>query len=178
MSLEMIARTMQFILAPTVMVNACAVLLGGLLAHYASINLRLRDMNRERLERLRDASSGYADDLTLERLSEIDTQLPELLQRHQLVRNALFFVYAGAAFCVVSMLLIAIAMVLVSLTVSVAALVVFLIGTGLVLIGLLVVSLEIWRSHRAVEFEVSRVSSIATPQPAALRIQSSQGGQP
>jgi Protein of unknown function (DUF2721) len=176
MTLEMIAKTMQFILAPTVLVNACAVLLGGLLAHYAAINVRLRDMNRERLERLRDANAGGADALTLERLSEIDTQLPELLQRHRLVRDALLFVYAGASCCVLSMLLIALANALESRVVSGLALLVFLLGTALALLGLLVVSFEIRRSHRALEFEVSRVSGIGAPQLAPARIQS-QGGQ-
>jgi Protein of unknown function (DUF2721) len=177
MTLEMIAKTMQFILAPTVLVNACAVLLGGLLAHYAAINLRLRGMSRERLERLRDVGSGHADTLTLERLSEIDAQLPELLQRHRLVRDALLFVYAGASCCVLSMLLIATANALESRVVSTLALLVFLTGTALALLGLLVVSLEIRRSHNALEFEVSRVSGIETPQLAPARIQSSQGGQ-
>jgi Protein of unknown function (DUF2721) len=173
-SLEMIAKTMQFILAPTVMVNACAVLLTGLLAHYGAINDRLRNLNRERLERLRNAASGIDAALTLERLNEIDTQLPELLQRHKLLRNALNFVYSGAVCCVLSMLLIALANTLESHWVSVAALLVFLLGTASVLIGLLVVSLEIRRSHHAVEFEVLRVSSLATP-PLAVSV--SPGGQ-
>ncbi len=174
MNLEMIAKTMQFILAPTVMVNACAVLLTGLLAHYGAINGRLRDLNRERLECLRNAASGFDTALTLERLSEIDTQLPELLQRHKLMRNALVFVYLGAVCCVLSMLLIALANALESQWVSVAALLVFLLGTASVLIGLLVVSFEIRRSHGAVEFEVSRVSGLATP---PLTVSVSPGGQ-
>jgi hypothetical protein len=176
MTLEMIVRTMQFILAPAVMVNACAVLLGGLLAHYATVNSRLREMNRERLECLRDAGRDQTDAITLERLNEIDTQLPELLVRHRLLRNALLFVYSAAAFCVVSMLVIALATLLESLAVSVLALVVFLLGTGLALTGLLVVSLEIRRSHHAIDFEVSRISSIGRAQ-AATQVASTHGGQ-
>jgi Protein of unknown function (DUF2721) len=176
MTLEMIARTMQFILAPAVMVNACAVLLGGLLAHYAAINARLREMNRERLERVQHPGRDQPDAITLERLNELDTQLPELLIRHRLVRNALLFVYSAAAFCVISMLVIALAIVLESLMVSVLALVVFLLGTGLALTGLLIVSLEIRRSHHAIDFEVSRIASIGRSQ-AATQVASTHGGQ-
>lgn len=172
MTLEMIARTMQFILAPAVMINACAVLLSGLLAHYAAINTRLRDLGRERLERVRDETNR----LTLERLSEIDVQLPDLLRRHGLLRDAILLVYSGVSCFVASMLVIAVATALENLTVSLVALIVFLLGTGLALLGLLVVSVEIRRSHRAVAFEVSRISSIGASSAAMARIPINPGG--
>jgi hypothetical protein len=160
MNLEMIVRTMQFILAPAVMINACAVIITGLLSHYAVINARLRDMNRERLAQLRLSDQNAATDaLTLERLGEIDAQLPELLHRHRLIRDAVLFVYGGVFFFVTSMLVIALADALNLTWVSVAALIVFLVGTALVLAGVFTVALEIRRSHLAVEFEVNRVSS-------------------
>jgi Protein of unknown function (DUF2721) len=159
MNLEMIARTMQFILAPAVMINACAVIITGLLGHYAVINARLRDMNRERLSQLRLTDQDAATDaLRLERLGEIDAQLPELLYRHRLIRDAVLFVYGGVFLFVVSMLVIAVAGASNTTWVSVAALIVFLAGTALVLVGVFTVALEIRRSHLAVEFEVNRVS--------------------
>jgi hypothetical protein len=178
MNLEMIARTMQFIIAPAVMINACAVLLTGLLAHAAAINARLRDMNRERIEHLRYVHHDSADALTLERLGEIDTQLPELLYRHRLVRDALLYVYSGVACFVASMLVIAVATALASLVVALVALVVFMLGTGLALMGLLVVSLEIRRSHLAVEFEASRVVRIGMSQTPPAWFQSPQAQAP
>jgi hypothetical protein len=66
--------------------------------------------------------------------------------------------------------------VLESLVVSVLALVVFLLGTAFALTGLLVVSLEIRRSHHAIDFEVSRISSIGRPQ-TATQAASIRGGQ-
>ena len=162
MNLEMIVRTMQFILAPAVMINACAVILTGLLGHYAAINNRLRDMNRERLAQLRTVGSAeleQPDPLTLERLGEIDAQLPELLLRHRLIRDAVLFVYGGMFLFIASMLVIALGAWAGMNWISVAALIVFLAGTVLVLIGVFTVALEIRRSHLAVEFEVSRVSN-------------------
>ena len=49
MNAEMVARIIQLILAPVVMISACAILESGLLGHYASINARLRNMTHERL---------------------------------------------------------------------------------------------------------------------------------
>ncbi len=49
MTAEMVTRIIQTIIAPVVMVNACAIILGGLLNHSATINARLRGMARERL---------------------------------------------------------------------------------------------------------------------------------
>ena len=156
MSLEMIARTIQFILAPAVVVNACAVMLGGLLAHYAAINDRLRALNRERLERLKNPS----DPITLERLHEIDVQTPALLKRQRLVRNAVFSIYLAISVFVISMFVIAVAVVLAAAWVSTLALIVFLSGALLLLLGLGFITLEIFGSHRSIEFEVGRVSRL------------------
>ena len=158
MNLEMIARTIQFILAPAVVVNACAVMMGGLLAHYAAINDRLRALNRERLERLKNPS----DPITLERLHEIDVQTPELLKRHRLARNAVFSIYLAISVFVISMFVIAVAVVLAATWVSTLALIVFLSGALLLLLGLGFITLEIFGSHRSIEFEVRHVSSLNT----------------
>jgi Protein of unknown function (DUF2721) len=158
MNLEMIARTIQFILAPAVVVNACAVMMGGLLAHYAAINDRLRALNRERLERLKNPD----DPITLERLNEIDMQTPTLLKRHRLARNAVFSIYLAISVFVISMFVIAVAVVLEAVWVSTLALIVFLSGALLLLLGLGFITLEILGSHHTIEFEVRRVSSLKT----------------
>ena len=40
------------------MVTSCAILIGGMLTHYAAINDRLRGMTRERLSLLRQPSGA------------------------------------------------------------------------------------------------------------------------
>lgn len=50
---EMIARNIQIILAPAVMITACGILLGVLHGRYQTINDRLRLMTAERLALLR-----------------------------------------------------------------------------------------------------------------------------
>ncbi len=77
MNAEMVTRIVQTIIAPVVMVNACAILLGGLLNQSAAVNDRLRGMTRERIEMLGTSGAVTADRLLAERLDEIDTQLPD-----------------------------------------------------------------------------------------------------
>lgn len=155
----MIARTIGFILAPAVMINACAVALNGLLAHYAAINDRLRGLAKERLELLRlrvEASRGL---FVGERLEEIDTQLPQLLVRHALMRTSILWVFIAVSLYVVTMLIIALAA-FSAPWVATLALVLFLLGTAALLGGVSLTVLEIYRSHGAVDYEVRQVSRL------------------
>src|SRR5690242_1704183 len=105
MSAETVTRTIQLILAPVVMVSACAIFVGGLLSHYEALNARMRAMTRERLEILRN--SAQTDRFLDERMAELDVQLPQLLQRHALIHHALLAAYSGILILVASMCAIA-----------------------------------------------------------------------
>lgn len=97
------------------------------------------------------------DDFTRERLREIDTQLPQLLHRHKLVRDAVLYVYDAILILVASMLVIAAAVITQSGYVAFAALIVFLIGTGALLVGVLITTTEVRHSHHEVMYESQRV---------------------
>jgi len=164
-SAQTVAQTIQFILAPVVMVSSCAILLTGFLARYAGINDRMRAMTQERLGLLRaapdDATGSTATDpLVAERLGEIDRQLPELLRRHELVRDSVLVVYLAILVFVASMFVVAVATLTGLAGFAVAALGLFLTGTALLLIGVLLTASEVRGSHAAVEFEVTRVLSL------------------
>jgi hypothetical protein len=152
MSAEVIARTIMFILAPVVMVNATAQVLNGVLSHYAGLNDRMRKLAHERLELLR----ANADPFMAERLREIDAQLPDMLHRHHLTRNAILYMSISIGLYVLTMLLIALATFGAS-WVETLALIVFLISTVGMLLGIGFKVLEIRNSHRAVQFEVERI---------------------
>lgn len=156
MNAEMIARTIGFILAPAVMVTACAVTLNGLLTHYAAINDRLRVLVKERLELLVEASPGL---FLGERLEEIDTQLPQLLMRHKLMRDSILLVFIAVLLYVVSMLVIALAAFGAD-WIATLALGLFLLSTAVLLSGTLLTAMEIYRSHSAVGYEVQQVSQL------------------
>ena len=162
MTAEMVARTIQLILAPVVMVSACGLVLNGVLARYAAVNDRLRALSRERLDLLR-AQGGViagADALTVERLSEIDAQVPHLLRHHKRLHDAVLAVYCAILVFVASMFVIAVAAMGTAAWLASAALVTFLAGTGVLLLGVLLTALEVRTSHVAVHFEVKRVMEL------------------
>jgi hypothetical protein len=150
-----IGRTIQLILAPAVMITACSITMGGLFSHYEAVSARLRMMARERLDLLRKVPEG--DELAPERLAEIDHQVPDLLRRHDLVRNALVAIESSVALFVACMLTIAAATVSGATVIASVVLALFLLGTLLLLIGVLISAVEIGVSHRALAFEVRRV---------------------
>lgn len=152
MNAEMIAHTIMFILALAVMLNATAVLFNGLLSDSALLNERMRRLAYEGLELLR----AVQDVLNLERLQEIDTELPAMLHRHKMLRNAILLISIAIAPYVVTMLLIGLAAFGV-LWVETAALILFLFSTALMLVGILYKVLEVHSSHFTVAFEVERI---------------------
>jgi hypothetical protein len=166
MDVQTVAQTIQLIIAPVVMVTACSILFGGLNARYSVINDRLRSMARERLDLLRAAGGSSlsvganADDYTVERIGQIDRQVPSLLDRHRLIRNALLaIVYATATF-VATMLVTAIAVASRSTLVAVVVLLTFVLGLVLLLVGLGLAAVEIRQSHVSVDYEATRVMSL------------------
>lgn len=163
MSAAAVASTIQLILAPAVMVTACAILLGGPLSHYAALNDRLRALSRERLDLLRqaNAASAPADAFIPERFEEIDKQIPDLLHRHKLERNAVLSVYCAVLTFLITMFVIAVAAAADSAAIATFALVLFLIGTAILALGVLITAIEVRQSQRAVEYEVRRVAGLA-----------------
>jgi len=157
---EDIARTIQLILAPVVMVTACAITLGALLGHYQAVNDRLRAMGRERLDLLR--SGVQADAVGRERLAEIDVQAPDLLRRHRYLRDSVLSIDIAILLFVGCMLAIAIATTTGSSGVAIGVLGLFLLGTLALLVGVLLSALEIRRSHGALAYEIGRIFSLKT----------------
>ncbi|MCG3211221.1 MAG: hypothetical protein FOGNACKC_04860 [Anaerolineae bacterium] len=161
MNPEVIVGTIQVILAPAVMVTSCAILLGGILGHYTGINQRLRAMAQERLQILRaSGASASTDTLATERLDEIDTQIPDLIDLYQQVRNAILALYLATAIFLADMLIIALAVVVSLDWLGVASLLGFLIGTTTLLWSILLMVREIWAANRATQFEITRVLNL------------------
>jgi hypothetical protein len=162
MSAEVIARTIQLILAPVVMVTSCAILLGGILGHYSGINQRLRAMAQERLQILRASGLSVAPDtLTAERLHEIDMQLPDLVNLYHQVRNVILVIYLAIAIFLTDMLIIALAVLTRLDWIGFVSLLGFLVGTAALLWGIVLMVREVRASHWATHFEVMRVLNLS-----------------
>jgi hypothetical protein len=167
MSAETVSRTIMLILAPVVMFSACSIFVGGVLSHYTSIGDRIRALTRERLELLRmlrtmqDGSPDAARAIALERLEEIDGQLPDLLGRHQLVHHAALAVYAAIGIFILTMCIIALTAAVSADWVAVLVFGVFLAGVLVVLLGVGLITLEVRTSRRALQYEAARVARLA-----------------
>ena len=116
-------------------------------------------MHHERLELLERLGHTTSSDVPAEgfsshRIHEIEVQLPPLLHQHKLLRNAVLTENAAIAFFVTSMFIIALAALTNSTLIAIAALFIFLIGTGALLVGVIITTLELSRSQHEVAYEI------------------------
>ena len=159
MTIDSIIRTISLILAPAVMISSCAIFLNGIITRYESVGARMRVMHHERLELLQGldhitSSGASTDGFSTHRIHEIEVQLPRLLHQHKLLRNAVLTENTAIAFFVTSMVIIALAALTNSSLIATAALLSFLIGTGALLVGVIITTLELSRSQREVAYEI------------------------
>ena len=158
MDIEMVARNIQIILAPVVMVTACAILLQGLLARYAALNERLRGLAIERLKLLTGMSS--TDQFQMARLQVVDKQLPLLLGHYRRSRNSVVTVYGAALIFIADMFVIALAALNMTAWLATVALLIFLAGVAVLFSGVLLIALEIRTSQQALQDEVNSVLAL------------------
>ncbi len=158
-----ITATIQLIIAPVVMISACSIFVNGLLTRYGAINDRMRFMARECLElRFGTASQPMTAQTpyVVERLAQIDHQLPALLQRHKRLRDSILMLYVSVLLFVADMFVIA-AAASGQDWLSNLVLIVFLISTISFFIGVLFAVIEIRSSHLTIMYEVTRVASLS-----------------
>jgi hypothetical protein len=118
--------------------------------------------------------SNGAQSLLVERLDEIDGQLPDMVYRHRLVHHALLAVYAAIGILVLTMFIIALTATINADWVGPLVFGVFLIGVLLTLVGVLLVSAEIRTSRRSLSFEVERVRRLPASVTKALSAETVQ----
>jgi uncharacterized protein DUF2721 len=166
MTIETIIRTISLILAPTVMITSCMLFLNGLFARYEHITARMRAMHRERLDLFQAlspvGSSALQRKIVLggQRIVEIEQQLPKMLRRHKLVRNAVVVIGTAIVIFVLSMFIIALATLTNSSLTAEIALLAFLTGTGALLVGVLFTTWELSQSHLEVVYEIEHGLSL------------------
>src|SRR5260370_4535829 len=152
MSIDTITHTISLILAPVVMISSCARFVNGMLRHYQSIAARLRAMHRERLELLQTVGTSttaeVSVDIIVQRILEIDTQLPNMLRRHKLIRDAVVAIGVAISIFITSMFIIALATAANSPLAAVIALLPFLIAKGSLSVGVLTTTRQLFPSAR------------------------------
>jgi hypothetical protein len=160
-------RAIEAMVAPVVLITTSAILSGGVLSMYGSVNDRMRAMNRERMNILTSESGTLRSVADVpasarERLTQIDIQLPMLLHRHRLLKNAVLAIFAAIGVLVLGVIVIGAAVTSSSGAVGVAALVLVLAGTLTLLVGLLLATRSIVLSQDAIDSEVQRALSLGS----------------
>jgi hypothetical protein len=158
MSAVDVAQTIQLIIAPVVLITACAIIQGSTLGRFMYVGQRIRSFVHERLELLHSGKKG--DAFSLERLQEIDRQLPLLKQRHRLLQKSVLLIYNAIAIFLLSMFAIALSVASNLSVIATLALLCFLLGTCLLLTGVVFMGQEIRMSHQALCYEVNRVAAL------------------
>jgi hypothetical protein len=168
-SAESIARTVQLILAPVVMISSAAIILNGLLTHYGEVNSRIRAMNRERFDILHLlASSGTDTQLIRQRLDAIDHQIPDLLDRHHVIHDAILALYYAVVILVGSMFVVAAAALTDHPVLAGGVLALLLLGTAVLLYALVLITREIRRSRRSIVYEAQSTLNLAPQSEASV----------
>ena len=162
----------SLILTPTIMVSCCILFLNGQLQRYDAIANRIRTMNQERFEILREVDNDMPsalegiDGFRKLRVHEIETQLPHLLRRHLMLHRAALTIGLAIPICILSMFMIAITVLLKSPIIAIIALCTFLAATASLLIGGAMIISELYLSHLALRYEVMNELSLGAKAPA------------
>lgn len=154
MTIETATRAIQFVLAPVIMLTACGLLLNGILTRYTTRSNRIRLMTRERLDLVFGSQKG---ELAVERLIEIDLQLPMLKRQLSLAHKSIVAIYLADAIFILDMFIIALSLLPGAVHAPVAAVFVFLLGVAIVLVGITLTALEVSTSKQAIVLEMDRV---------------------
>jgi hypothetical protein len=133
--------------APVVLITTGGILSSGLFNVYGVVSERMRAMTREQLD-VRTGPHGELLDTAdvsavgQERLMQIDRQLPLMLRRQDLLRNAVLLIYVGWV-----------------------ALGLVLAGTVVMLAGIVVAGWSMARSADAIRYAVDRMRELPTNRP-------------
>jgi hypothetical protein len=151
--------------APVVLLTVGGLLSNGLLTVYSSVNDRMREMTRERLEILTGPAGerlelATAPVMSRERLEEINVQLPMMLRRHRLTRQSVLTIYAAIGVLGLSIVVIAIAVSQHDEIAGRVALGLVLGGTVVMLLGIGVAGLSLAKSADAITYAVERTQTI------------------
>ena len=143
------------VLAPTIMISACGLMLLGLQNKYSNIIDRIRALNEER----RKLRGTQLDNAKEKRMANIELQIPRLLLRAKLERNSILFMYIGVLFFVLTSVFIGINILFsefIKLELLTSSL--FMIGLGFVFVAIINAYLEIRKAYDIILIEVSELN--------------------
>jgi len=145
-----IIQIIQSMLAPGIMISACGLLLLGMNNKYSLVVNRIRLLNEEKRKTPIDIGKQ-------ERLDAINMQLPLLIGRLTLIRNAVFFYSIAVAIFVMVILVIGFKFLVNFQFIPSVIIILFIIGILCVLAGIINAAAEVWKGYKIVKIEIESV---------------------
>lgn len=168
MTSETVVKAISLILAPVVMITACAIVQNGLIVHYNAISNHLRSITEEILS-LQETDLSK-NPRKAERLYNLEhLLLPDLFHRNHVVRDVLGLVYSAILVLIFDMLMIAIALSTAIDWLAQLVLVVFLLGVGILFWGIVLIASELRTSHASLQLEVHHICERCNKQQLSKR---------
>ncbi len=162
LSPEMTTRAIQAIIAPAVMISACAILVNGVILRYNAIDNLLRSFNQEVLKLRINLSEEHP--LNRSRVHHLEHLIPSLLHHHHLLHHILALIYLAVFIFVIDMLAVAVSMSIPVLWVSYFVLAIFLVGVVVLCGSLFLAFYELRASHHFIQLELHIDCSACHPQ--------------
>jgi hypothetical protein len=149
-----VIQVIQLILAPGVMINACGLLLLGISAKFTSVLNRIRALTEEKRKLILHAADRDFHPIENQRIESITRQLKGLLNRAQLIRNAVFCYLTAVGLFVATSLFIGFDFFLPTVQLRYFILGAFLAGMIVVFVGVIFGVLDTTKGYGIVKFEV------------------------
>jgi hypothetical protein len=149
-----IVNVIQAMLAPGIMISACALLLLGMGNKYSATVARIRVLNEERRKLMLHAKENkviYEEGI---RMHSINAQLLRFQRRLRLVRDAVVFYSLAVASFILSSLFIGLTMLVDYNYSQHVVLVLFLTGMLFVLSGVILAAVEVVRGFKIIKIEI------------------------
>jgi len=147
-----VIQIIQLILAPAVMINACALLLLTTSNKYSTVLNRIRLLNDEKRKLFKKAGEkNFKETLRLESLAR---QLGHLMHRAKLVRDAVMCYTGAIALFILTSLLIGFGFLIKGFESDSAIMVAFLAGMLAILAGVVFSFLDAKQGYEIVKFDV------------------------
>ncbi|MGA3287644.1 MAG: DUF2721 domain-containing protein [Bacteroidota bacterium] len=149
-----VIQVIQLILAPGIMINACGLLLLSISNKFTSVLNRIRALTEEKRKLMLNASQREFYPMENQRIESISRQVPGLLNRARLIRNAVFCYLVAVGLFVTTSLFIGMDYFASILQFRYFILGAFLLGMIVVFIGVIFGVLDTMKGYNIVKFEV------------------------
>jgi len=149
MSLEQTSQLIQLVLNSALMVAACVVILGGLLARHTATHRHLRSLSQEYSELMSGSALLRGD-----RLLQVKHQLRQLRQQYQDAYRSILVIHYALLTFVLSGLTVALRTIANADWLIPAALVLFIVGLVILLLGLALALADLHAAKRSLWDEI------------------------